>query len=243
MMRIVLELRGVGKRFGGLRALENVDLAVAADEVVGIMGANGAGKSTLFNLIAGHQRPSSGEILIDGRSVLGLRPFEICRRGVGRTFQIVRPLGGLTALDNVVTAARFGVDRLRAPAAAQRASDLIEAVGLAERMNDRAETLTLSAQKRLEVARAVATGAHIVLLDEVMAGLTPSEVLAMLDVIRRLRTQNRLTILIIEHVMRALMQISDRILVLHHGEPIALGPPALVSTDPRVLECYLGTEA
>jgi branched-chain amino acid transport system ATP-binding protein len=242
MTGTVLELRGVGKQFGGLRALHKVDLAVSAHEVVGIMGANGAGKTTLFSLIAGHQTPSSGDILVDGKSILGLQPYEICWRGVGRTFQTVRPLAGLTVFDNVMIAARFGADYLRAVDARQRARTIIEAVGLTASANDQAESLTLSAQKKLEVARVVATGARIVLLDEVMAGLTPIEITAMLDVIKQLRGQYALTVLIIEHVMRALMHISDRILVLHHGESIALGAPGVIRSDQRVLDCYLGKD-
>jgi branched-chain amino acid transport system ATP-binding protein len=238
----VLELREVGKSFGGLRALHNVDLAVSANEIVGIMGANGAGKTTLFGLIAGQHRPTTGDILLDGTSVLGLRPYQICRRGIGRTFQIVRPLADLSVFENVLIAARFGVHRLASSAATTRARDLLAVVGLADRAQLKAESLTLSAQKKLEVARAVATGAHIVLLDEVMAGLTPSEVDTMLEIIRRLHREYRLTLMIIEHVMRALMRISARVLVLHHGEPIAIGAPDAISKDPRVLEAYLGKD-
>ncbi len=239
----VLELQQLGKSFGGLRALQNVDLAVVAHEVVGIMGANGAGKTTLFSLIAGHLAPTTGDILVDGSTVLGLRPYQICRRGIGRTFQIVRPFADLTVFENILIAARFGVGRLATAAATARARSVLEAVGLGDRAHVNAASLTLSAQKKLEVARAVATGAHIVLLDEVMAGLTPAEVAAMLEVIRRLHWEYRLTILIIEHVMRALMQISDRLLVLHHGEPIAIGTPDAVGRDPRVIDAYLGRDA
>lgn len=238
--RPLLELRGVSKTFGGLRALRDIDLAVAEEEVLGIMGANGAGKTTLFGLIAGHLRPNAGEILLDRESIVGLSPDKICRRGVARTFQIVRPFGGLSVLDNVMIAARFGTGRSDRKAAYSRAQEVLLEVGLGHRAHDLAASLTLSDQKRLEVARAVATGARIVLLDEMVAGLTPAEVAQMLDVICRLREQYRLTILIIEHVMRALMQISHRVLVLHHGELIAIGSPDAVSKDPRVLECYLG---
>ncbi len=240
----LLVLRNVSKFFGGLQALGGISLEVAAREIVGIIGANGAGKTTLFSLIAGHERPTGGEIVLDGRPLAGLRPHEICRLGVARTFQIVRPFGGLTVEENVATAAMFGPARAASPAAAaQRARDVLELVGLANRRGDLAETLTLSDQKRLELARAVATGGRLLLLDEVMAGLTPTEVAAMLDVVRRLHGEYRLTILIIEHVMRALMQIAQRIIVLHHGELIAQGTPAAIGADARVHECYFGGAA
>jgi branched-chain amino acid transport system ATP-binding protein len=242
-MTNVLEVHDLGRNFGGVRALHGVNLAVNADEVVGIMGANGAGKTTLFALIAGNLKPSAGDIRLDGSSIVGLSPDKICRRGVGRTFQTARPFGDLTVLENVTTAARFGVHRLEAWAAAKRAAQLLDIVGLGTRRDRQAGDLTLSGQKRLEVARAVATGARLLLLDEVMAGLTPAEVMQMLEVVQTLKTENALTVLMIEHVMRALMRISDRILVLHHGEPIALNIPAEIAKDRRVLECYLGSHA
>jgi branched-chain amino acid transport system ATP-binding protein len=242
-MTSLLEVRNLGRNFGGVRALHGVDLTVNAGEVVGIMGANGAGKTTLFALIAGNLKPSAGDIRLDGESIVGLSPDKICRRGVGRTFQTARPFGDLTVLENVTTAARFGMDRLDAQAAAKRALHLIDIVGLGARREHLAGDLTLSGQKRLEVARSVATGARLLLLDEVMAGLTPTEVAQMLEVVQTLKAEIALTVLIIEHVMRALMRISDRILVLHHGEPIALDVPAEIAKDQRVLDCYLGTHA
>jgi len=243
MTGAILELRSVGKTFGGLRALHDVSLAVRTGEVVGIMGANGAGKTTLFTLIGGHAAPSAGDIVLDGHSIVGLSPDQICRRGIARTFQIVRPFHGLTVRDNVVIASRFGAKSCDAATANRVADDLLESVGLADRSDDLAAALTLSAQKRLEVARAVATAARIVLLDEVMAGLTPAEVADMLVILGRLRERHGLTVLMIEHVMRALMQISERILVLHHGECITVGPPAVVAADERVRACYLGNRA
>jgi branched-chain amino acid transport system ATP-binding protein len=240
-MTNLLEIRNLGRNFGGVRALHGVDLTVNAGEVVGIMGANGAGKTTLFALIAGNLQPSAGDIRLDGSSIVGQSPDEICRRGVGRTFQTARPFADLTVLENVSTAARFGVHRLEAHAAAKRATKLLDIVGLATRRDQQAGNLTLSGQKQLEVARAVATGARLLLLDEVMAGLTPTEVMQMLEVVQNLKAENALTVLIIEHVMRALMRISDRILVLHHGEPIALNVPAEIAKDQHVLDCYLGS--
>ncbi|TFL15533.1 ABC transporter ATP-binding protein [Pusillimonas caeni] len=242
-MSTFLEVRHLGRNFGGVRALHDVNLTVSLGEVVGIMGANGAGKTTLFALIAGNLRPGTGDILLDDSSIVGLSPDRICRRGVGRTFQTARPFGDLTVLENIITAARFGMHRLDAHAAEKRAVLLLDIVGLGTRRNQISGDLTLSGQKRLEVARAVATGARLLLLDEVMAGLTPTEVAQMLEVVQTLKAENSLTILIIEHVMRALMRISDRILVLHHGEAIACNAPAEIARDPRVLDCYLGLHA
>ncbi|MBL8662284.1 MAG: ABC transporter ATP-binding protein [Candidatus Odyssella sp.] len=240
----LLALRAVSKQFGGLRALSDISFDVAAGEIVGIMGANGAGKTTLFSLIAGNERPSGGTIVFDGRALAGLPPHRICRLGIARTFQIVRPFGGLTVEDNVATAAMFGAAQAASPAAAaERALAVLALVGLAERAGDLAETLTLSGQKRLELARAVATGGRLLMLDEVMAGLTPAEVATMLEIVRRLHREYGLTILIIEHVMRALMQLAGRIVVLHHGEKIAEGPPAAIGADPRVHEVYFGAAA
>jgi len=240
----LLSLRGVSKRFGGLRALADISFDVAAGEIVGIMGANGAGKTTLFSLIAGNERPSGGAILLDGKPLAGLPPHKVCRLGIARTFQIVRPFGGLTVAENVETAAMFGAARAPSPAAAAvRARDVLALAGLSDRAHDRAETLTLSGQKRLELARAVATGGRLLMLDEVMAGLTPAEVAAMLEIVRRLHREYGLTILVIEHVMRALMQLAGRIVVLHHGEMIAEGTPAAIGADPRVHECYFGAAA
>ena len=239
----LLSLRGVSKQFGGLRALSDISFDVAAGEIVGIMGANGAGKTTLFSLIAGNERPSGGTILLDGKPLAGLPPHRICRLGIARTFQIVRPFGGLTVQENVATAAMFGAAQAGSAAAAARAREVLALAGLAERAGDLAETLTLSGQKRLELARAVATGGRLLMLDEVMAGLTPSEVAAMLEIVRRLQREYGLTILIIEHVMRALMQLAGRIVVLHHGEKIAEGTPAAIGADPRVHECYFGAAA
>jgi branched-chain amino acid transport system ATP-binding protein len=237
----LLALERVGKSFGGLQALRDVSFEVEADAIVGIMGANGAGKTTLFSLLAGHERPSAGEIVFDGCRLRGLWPHEICRLGVARTFQTVRPFGGLTVEDNVGTAAWFGADPAPSrAAAAKRAREVLALVGLAERAHALAETLTLSGQKRLELARAVATGGRLLLLDEIMAGLTPTEVAEMLAIVRRLHAERRLTILIIEHVMKALMQLAQRVIVLHHGELIATGTPAEISADPRVHECYFG---
>ena len=240
----LLEVRDLGKRFGGLTALSGVSFSVAAGETVGIMGANGAGKTTLFSLVAGNARPSAGTIAFAGGRIDGLSPDRICRLGIARTFQIVKPFPGLTVLENLRTAAMFGRaglhDRREADAAAMA---VLEEVGMAALASAPAATLTLAGQKRLEVARAIATGARLVLLDEVMAGLTATEVAQMLDTLRRVRDARGLTLIVIEHVMQALMKLCARIVVLHHGERIAEGTPEAIGNDPRVLSVYFGAAA
>jgi branched-chain amino acid transport system ATP-binding protein len=237
----LLDLRGVGKRFGGLRALAAVSFAIEAGEMVGLIGANGAGKTTLFSLIAGNERPSSGEIRFSGAPISGLRPDRIARLGIARTFQIVRPFRGFTVRENVRVGALFGAAANR-PADSRGFADAVLAdVGLSERAEAPAATLTLVQQKRLEIARALAQRPRLLLLDEVMAGLTATEIGEAIAMIRRVKTKHGLTVLVIEHVMSALMELCGRIVVLHHGEKIAEGPPQAIARDRRVLEAYLGT--
>jgi branched-chain amino acid transport system ATP-binding protein len=240
----LLEVRQLSMRFGGVQALESVSFTVGEGKIVGLMGANGAGKTTLFSLIAGNVRPSSGEVLFEDRSLAGLRPDQVCRRGVARTFQVVRPFAGLTVIENVTTAALFGMRRYRDRTQARdAAAAVLRELDLGDRADVLAGSLTLSGQKRLEVARALATGARLVLLDEVMAGLTPVEIEAMLISLKMLRRTRGLTLVVIEHVMRALMQLSDEILVLHSGRLIAQGEPQAVASDPEVLRLYFGEAA
>lgn len=243
-MSALLSVRGLGKRYGGLTALNDVSFDVAPGQILGVMGANGAGKTTLFSLIAGNSRPSAGEILFEDLPVVGLRPDQICRLGVARTFQIVKPFPSLTVLENLRTGAMFGHAQLRRKADADLAClRVLEEVGLLQMANRRASTLTLSGQKRLEIARCVATGARLVLLDEVMAGLTPGEVAQMIATLRHLQASRGLTLLVIEHVMRALMELCGRILVLHHGELIAEGSPMQIGENEKVLSVYFGAHA
>ncbi len=240
----LLELERVSKRFGGVLALREVSLSVEAGEICGLMGANGAGKTTLFSLIAGHSKPDRGDIRFDGKSLTRLRPDQICRLGIGRTFQIVKPFAGLSVEDNLVTAASFGTARFKRRAdAAAFSRGILEDFGLTSVAGQPAGTLTLSGQKRLELARAIATGARLVLIDEAMAGLTPTEVAAMLETIRNVHRSRDLTLIVIEHVMRAVMQLAQRIIVLHHGELIAQGTPEAIANDPQVLRIYLGEAA
>jgi branched-chain amino acid transport system ATP-binding protein len=208
------------------------------------MGANGAGKTTLFGLIAGNLKPTTGEIRYGGRALVGLSADRVCALGIARTFQIVMPFPGLTVLENVRTGALFGHARcVTIEEADAVARHVLADVGLADAAERPASTLTLSGMKRLEIARAIATGAKLVLLDEVMAGLTPVEVAQMLQTLRRLHTARGLTLLVIEHVMRALMELCERIVVLHHGELIAQGTPQEIGDNDKVLSVYFGRQA
>ena len=237
----LLEARGISKSFRGLRAVSNASFQIPEGDINGLIGPNGAGKTTIFNMIAGVYAPDSGEIVFAGRRIDGLRPDQVCAAGVGRTFQIVKPFAGLSVLDNVMVGAFL---RERSAAAARSHSlAILEKLGLAPKRDLPAASLTLPERKRLEVARALATRPRLLLLDEVMAGLRPTECDQMVAVFRELNRADGTTILLIEHVMRAVMALARHIGVLHHGEVIARGTPEQVVRDPAVLECYLGEEA
>jgi branched-chain amino acid transport system ATP-binding protein len=236
----LLEVRGISKSFRGLRAVSNASFAIPEGDINGLIGPNGAGKTTIFNMIAGVYAPDAGEIVFQGRRIDRLRPDQVCAAGVGRTFQIVKPFAGLTVLDNVMVGA-FLKERTAAGARAV-AIAILEKLGLGPKRDLPAASLTLPDRKRLEVARALATRPKLLLLDEVMAGLRPTECDQMVEVFRSLNRADGTTILLIEHVMRAVMALARHIGVLHHGEMIARGTPEQVVRDPAVLECYLGEE-
>jgi branched-chain amino acid transport system ATP-binding protein len=240
-MTALLEVAHISKSFSGLKALENVSFVVPEGSIIGLIGPNGAGKTTCFNVIAGVTQADAGEVRLAGQRIDGWRPDQVCRAGIGRTFQLVKPFAGLSVMENVVVGALNACASVRA--AKVRAGDIIEQLGLAEKRRDVAASLTLPERKRLEVARALATGPRLLMLDEVMAGLRPTETDHMVALFRALNANMGLTILLIEHVMRAVMALSSGLIVLNHGQVIAAGSPAEVTRDPAVLECYLGEEA
>ena len=239
----ILEGKGVTKYFGGLAAVSNVDFKVKQGEALGLIGPNGAGKTTLFNLISAALVPKPGTIRFKGENITGLKPYKICRMGVARTFQLVKVFADMPALNNVILGSYFGMSPgMSSKDAVREATELLEFVGLSAVKATPAKDLTLANQKRLEVARALATNPELLLLDEMMAGLNPAEVVQAMELVTRIRDKG-ITIIMIEHVMKAIMNVCERIIVLHHGANIAEGTPQEIVTSKKVIEVYLGEKA
>jgi len=237
----MIESIEVTKYFGGLAAIKNVDFMIKEGEIVGLIGPNGAGKTTMFNLLSGIYAPTSGTMRFEGRDITGLKPYQICHLGIGRTFQIPKPFSGITTLENVITAVLFGKPKPASLTYANReALKMLEFTELIDNKDSLAASLTLANRKRLEIARALATKPRLILLDEVIAGLNPTETEQALNLMRKIRAELGITVFWIEHVMKAIMETSDRVIVLHHGEKIIEGPPKEVANDERVIEAYLG---
>ena len=236
----ILHVEGLTKYFGGLAAVAGVDLQVDKGEILGLIGPNGAGKTTLFNLISGTYVPNAGKIFFDGTKISGMKPNAICRKGLVRTFQSCRIFPEMTVFQNVLLGALFGAPETKTwHQAAAETKEILDFVGLSEFSDARAVSLTLANQKRVELARALATKPRMLLLDEMMAGLNPTEVGEAMELVTQIREKG-ITIVMIEHVMKAIMNICNRIIVLHRGQIIAEGTPAEVSTDKTVIEVYLG---
>ncbi|MCB8925669.1 MAG: ABC transporter ATP-binding protein [Ardenticatenaceae bacterium] len=237
---MILQVEGVGKRFGGLQALADVTFDLPEGQILGLIGPNGAGKTTLFNCISGVYEPSDGRVTFRGEDVTGSKPYLMAHRGMARTHQIVRPLNELTVRENVIVGACFGRENHRLPTAGDIADEVLEFVRLADRSDQLAGSLNVGQKKRLEMARALAARPYLLLLDEVLAGLNPSEIVMMVEIVKRIRTERNVTIIMIEHVMHAIMNVSDRLQVLDYGRQIAEGTPEEVANDEKVIEAYLG---
>ncbi|MBK9052350.1 MAG: ABC transporter ATP-binding protein [Chloroflexi bacterium] len=236
---MILQVEGVSKRFGGLQALSNITFDLREGEIMGLIGPNGAGKTTLFNVINGVYTPSEGRVLFRGRDITGAKTYDVAHMGMARTHQIVRPLNELTVRDNVTVGACFGREGHGLSEANRIADEVLAFVGLAEKSNQLASSLNVAQKKRLEMARALAARPYLILLDEVLAGLNPSEIAQMVETVHKIRDQG-ITIIMIEHVMHAIMKVSDRLIVLDYGKQLAEGTPEQITSNPKVIEAYLG---
>ncbi len=236
-MKKLLEVKGISKRFGGLQAVSELSFDLKQGEILGLLGPNGAGKTTAFNMIAGALRTDTGDILFDGKSLVGKAPWDICRLGIGRTYQLSKPFGGLSVVENIMVGAF-----VRAPsesAARDEAEEIASFLGLAGKMNVDADDLTAVDRRKLELGRALATQPKLLLMDEVVAGATPQEASEMVELVKQVRDRG-VTILIVEHVMKVIMGLSDRVIVLDYGKLIANGAPRDVVNQPEVMKAYFG---
>lgn len=239
-MSAILEISHLGKHFGGVKAVDDVSFTVNAGEIFGLIGPNGAGKTTLFNLINGVIKPDEGRVVFNGRDITGMEPYNVVRLGLARTHQIVKPLEDMTVLENVTVGACFGADNLPLDRAREQARDILAVVGLAAQAEVLAGHLNVAAKKRLEIARSLAANPQLLLLDETLSGLNPTEVERMIEVVRRIRDERGISIIMIEHLMQVIMQLSDRIMVLNFGTKLAEGAPDEVAHNETVIEAYLG---
>jgi len=238
---MLLEVKGLSRYFGGLEALNDIDFNIGEGEILGLIGPNGAGKTTLFNVIGGVYRPDRGTVRFKGENIAGLEPYQICRRGMSRTFQIPKPFRNLSVLDNVTAGVVFGKQSLKEVGRGkEKAIEILQFMGLSGKEGHLPGGLTIADLKRLELARALATSPDLLLLDEVVAGLNPSETADAIQLIKKIKNELGLTIFMIEHVMKAVMSISDRIIVLQYGQKIAEGTPQEIAENSKVVDAYLG---